>query len=774
MCTATSLIRILFVMGAGASVFSACTNSGAPRKPTKPAARASGTPGSSTEASANVLTTDPALTYRVSSTTLEEEDSNPVPAPSSTANAPAPTVNIFLNADAQASPFSYHCNTVTGASAGGQTAKPCNCEYTWQEVNQTGAKAIAVPRLVRTPVLVAQPNLVSCKAPSMYHSEIPDGTLIKLDILPAPGNGDKFVVKPYTLTKALGAVAGAFQDEKGNTFDNVLRYSCYEQFKRGMSIQSKVVKVSDTGTSGMTAKIPMASQFCVRKAGGGGSDCEGLGQPENSAQAYYYNLFIRNSENGDINYNNGRYICPRVQESLVQSAVSGTKGTQGLAWPLDSSFAVSLNPSPDFSVGIEAFTKLASLGTDKDPTAVSSGCFNNSASGGGAASGGETASGGFVKSCLGFAAPPSAAGQCPAFKDSSGQVRRTYRLRRYVALFPPAFDTDGKPLAQAQSVDTIFVVDRPVKNPADPLKEFTMLGPKPCNFAYFDHKKVTNASMDPTNQDDTQHYVATNSSLWFGKNVDGIELPNTYVKGASCPAVVPVLSDDRSTFALISVKKNDQNVTLDHLYVRPIRPWAPHYEEDTDFQACVPLASPLRDPPLHFQQVSPKGNLAQAWCAEAYPTQNDNFGEIAKKVTTDAGGKTTVKYDNTIHPYTSHGVKNTAKASECSSTPMTFPSNVTGLEPVAKKTDLCDRTVVAGSLDWPRFPLLAPSDNVELMMVMDSSYQCTLTYDAGGGRTGRGTPAAGCCAAGVLKNGTAETPVGAHLEPGTECGTPAY
>ena len=57
-----------------------------------------------------------------------------------------------------------------------------------------------------------------------------------------------------------------------------------------------------------------------------------------------------------------------------------------------------------------------------------------------------------------------------------------------------------------------------------------------------------------------------------------------------------------------------------------IRSWAPHYEEDTSFEACAPQPSTLVDPPLHFAKDTSTGNVA--WCSEALPVPNDNVTQL--------------------------------------------------------------------------------------------------------------------------------------------------
>jgi hypothetical protein len=249
------------------------------------------------------------------------------------------------------------------------------------------------------------------------------------------------------------------------------------------------------------------------------------------------------------------------------------------------------------------------------------------------------------------------------------------------------------------------------------------------------------------------------------------------------------------------------NPVLKRLYIRPTRAWAPHYEEDTDFQACAPQASPSVDPPLHFSKDPTTGNVS--WCAESYPSQNDNVGDL------DRRSSLTGNYPGLVIPYTSHVVKNSSSAT-CTATPLTsianlgtaYPSVPAGAScpaaggasssasaanhPPSLIIDVngannvcadhtCDRTVLyRQDLSWTRFPLLARPSQVESAISADSTYNCTLTYDNGGLKTGKSTPAQGCCGlntnvwSGFTNLPAVRQSTSAHLEPDVPCLVPTY
>ncbi len=622
------------------------------------------------------------------------------------------TSTIFFENSGVTDPIKNHCVL----SADARFSKPCGCLYSWQETNLTSGNAVPVTRNVQTRVSNVQTSIVVCPLPKVYGSEIANGTILKISVIPMDSNADSFSMRPYNYTKGNTSSSASFQDIEGRAFQNVFRYSCYEKFKRGMTIKNKLAIASNPVDSAEVRRIPMASQFCVAKIDDNSSSaegCEGMPEPEFSAQSYYYNLFIRSTDLGGINAENERYSCPKVTPSLAERSEN--------YWPLDTTFSLALNASAEFPVGVEAPSRISIPG---DAATQSSSCFGSADSGNAT---GEDAPAALLSSCLGFAAKPNSDGSCPYFRDSKNQLRLTYRLRRFVALYPPTFDTTGKMAAQPPALDQILVVDRPIQSVnADPVKPYTMRGPKPCPFAYYDHKKATNA--DPKSD---ARYVATNHSSWNGKNIDGIHFPfEDSLSNNSCSAVIPVPDTVRGILHLGTIHKSNPILYDNYRYVRPVKAWAPHYEEDTDFQACAPLADPYREAPLHMSRNDEDaGNIA--WCAESYPSHN-----------------TAVTQGKPAH------VGKTFRAVLLSQ----------------------------GKLDFTRFPLQADDVSIQKALQKDSTYACTVSYDGGGSKTGKSTPTEGCCGTATsLRTGKCTT-VGcvdsAHLEPTStqpnKCLIPVY
>lgn len=722
----------------------------------------------------DTTTPTPGDTFKISTVTFTPNGSSSGGAAGSQTTY---STSIFFNTSQSTSAISNHCESSSS------TKKPCKCVFTWQEINTVSGNSVSIPRLVETPVTLVQPSLVSCNAPLVYGSEILDGTTVKLNVAPSDGSDEKFTVALYTHVKSSSSTtdsnSASFRDAQGRAFINILRYSCYDQKLRGMSVQSKMSTITHPET-GETATYPLASQFCVAKYNSNGVNspgCTSLPPPDYTAQSYYYNLFIRENAAGDINPGNSRYVCPKVLESLNNAGNStGNIGTQGQYWPLDSTFALSMGKTSDFPIGVVANTKTSN---SLDPGSAPTDCESTNTG-----TTGESSAGSLVRSCLGFAARPNSDGTCPSLKDPSGVQHPTYRLRRYYTLYPPIYDSDGAVLNIPQAVDTIYVLDRPVAastNP-DPEKPYTMRGPKPCPFAYFDHKLVLDNS--------TPSYAATDDNRWRNKNVDGIQFPNRDTLGdantsASCAAALPVVSSNKNLVTLTTIHSlnnaDHPNRTgdLKKVYIRPIRPWSPHYEEDTAFQGCAPASSNFRDPPLHFARHLTTGNVA--WCAETYPTQNNNIAQLEKI----KPGETPT---GNVRPFTSHTVKNSLSAG-CSAktSSLNYPSNYPATGKAKHLSSLgddqtCDRTALnpVNGITWPRFPLQADAPSIEntLSHSTTENYACMITYDHQSGKTNHYSPSQGCCGANVkVWSGSPAAPnneSNAHLEPDAPCLIPNY
>lgn len=720
---------------------------------------------------------------------------SPSPSPIPTPGTPPPLMNVFFNTTKSTQSIATLCNLPTSANA--TNTQPCLCQFTWNEINPYSGSSVPVSRSVQTNVTALQPNVVSCSAPEVFYSDIPDGVQVSVTVVPGSTNPNLFIITPFPFIKNSTAVSGSFQDIQGNIFDNVLHYSCYNLFQRGLQVQSKGTQITPPGTiTAAPLNAYMASQFCLAPlAGNTGSatECPSLSARSYSAQVYYYNLYIRTLDSGGIVPFNNSFVCPLVTEALGNN---GTKGTQSQAWPLDSTYALSLAVTATFNVGVQANTALSG---QNDPTNVSNTCFpggSNTSSSSSTTSGSSTGSSNtLTSSCLGFAATPNKDGTCPSFTDSTGLTRPTYRLRRFVALYPRTFDTDGNVLKNTpQAIDTAYVLDRPVTSPAnaDPTKPYTMMGPKPCPFSFFDTAGVNSSATPPVS-----NYYGTSNPIWNNKNVDGIQFPNIDDNITnSCSAIFPVLTADKSKFFLQTLNKSrsEDPAFNSSIYIRPIQSFTPHYEEDVSFQACAPQASPMRDPPLHFSRDPVSKNVA--WCAESYPSQNTSVALL------DPGPAPTGPPTGLVYNFTSHLVNNTSSAactfSALPSLPTGYPASgvgtgvaghggPTGWEQTNAYSipslpaifrgitaNTCDRTVSSSGLSWAQYPLLAPAIDIEQFIHTDRSYYCTVTYDNNGGKTNKATPSGGCCNSHVVQVTPSTANTAAHLEPDAACGSPQY
>lgn len=596
--------------------------------------------------------------------------------------------------------------------------KLCNCQYSWQETNSTGNTSVTVPRKIATKITNVQNSLVSCEVPTAYFQEVPSGAIVKVTVIPAPGNGGAFTVTPYSQVKGNVSPTGNFQDSEGRKFQNIYRYTCHDRNVRGLAVKSRKAQNTFTrGNNTTEGEFTMASQFCKsRGRDGSGNDVDGcqsqlLVGTGQSAQSYWYNLYMKSSDQ-NINQSNSAFICPAILEPPFNDG--NLNGTQGTRFPLDASFALSHTATGNFTVGVEARSRISSQNADFVGNQSCSTSQNNNNQGV------QVPGNALITSCLGFAAKPNTDGTCPYFTDSNGQIRMTYRLRRYTALYPLLWDTTGANMPnEGVKTDQIYVLDRPVtSNLADPLKPFTIRGPKPCPFSWYDWSNAT--GLGPA-------YVPTNHSGWNNVNPDSVQFPNTDEFTAlglesSCSAVLPVLNSTRDVISLATLHLS--NPVFKTRHVRPGRAWAPTYLEDTDFQACAPDADPHREPPLNVVKNGSNGVIG--WCADVYPNKNE-----ALNLTTQSwAGQNT-------------------------------------------------RTVpfVPGGDPYERYPLGSTKTYVEQAIRNDSTYGCLLTFDAGNGKAGKQSPQGGCCSGLGFTSGIGLN-ASTHLEPSqttlSPCLTPAY
>lgn len=720
---------------------------------------------------------------------------------------------IFFDSSRSIEPISKSCQTPSS----GQSDKICRCQFTWEEINLTSGQATSVTRMIRTEIEEVQSYYVSCRAPDIYDTEIIDGTAIKINVVPASTANSTLSVENYTYTKGATDPSADFRDEHGRGFNNIMRYSCYERSKKGMSVSSRT---QPTDFGGVPFDLILSTSFCAETGGAPVEGCQNAGTYKESAQSYYYNLFIPSSIEGGFNLSNQRYTCPLVKEALDNTG-------QPRPWPMDTSFALAKSPSAEFPVGVDAPSV---LGIESDPSTAPVSCRQVYEDMNGGNGNGNNGNGGAPNSisyqCVGWAKLPESNGSCPSFKDENGNERKTYRLRRYHAIYPLSFEADGKKTPDPQAVDTIYVVDRPVKT-QDPERTYSMRGPKPCPFSYFDHSGVLGQSPRNLYSNDGSQgrptYRATHDASWAGLNPDGTHFPNqdsyserscsatlpiTQYTSQGDPAFVTLATTHPSSINLQTGQPNQvsiggTSVNMTKVYIRPMQPWSPHYVEDLEFQACAPLADTIIDPPLHFAK-NDQGNVA--WCSVAYPTQSDAIEKLDKAHQSGAGDPP----PGYVIPFTSPVVKNSASQA-CSYTPVTIPGNYpSAIDPGSDCTgaggseeaigaarhpawltvdrdengnnlcshQTCDRTVVnQGAGTWKGFPLTATPSEIETLLRNDPSYSCTITHDEGNGKKDRLTPTDGCCSREItgVQTGGAGGPLDtAHLEPDVRCAPPSY
>ncbi len=585
----------------------------------------------------------------------------------------------------------------------------CLCELKWTQATQDG---VATYERTRRLVLASvQSGIVTCSMPSGDWGEIGTGTVIQVNILPGNGNATGLRVRPIGYKKGNVANAnGDFLDDTLTPFRNIHRYTCHSKRTNAHEILNKFVV--STGPDEDEIRTLVGSCFCsggqaVAANGGAGDVCSTLQCPTGvregfSSQNYYRNFYVRSDRVGSIVSSNNTYDCPKVLESVKVSATSSGGATtvpdteKSKYWPLDTTFALASEWSSDWSIGVRAASTLTN-----GANAQTDACTN---------AGTSFVENGIMPRCLGYARKPKSDGTCGSIRDSNGRQRPLVRLRRYRALLPARYNRDGRPEgAQGANggganttiypaVDEVYVADRLVLD-ANAIPNGDMIyGPKPCNYAWFDHEGVaareastlggTCDSSNPGANDfgsnlnsSTQYaqprYVSTEKFYKNGAiatppswseslsvNPDGLVFPNRDQYGggvgtanpAFCSASLPVVNYSMGSpsgidLFLSHLDRNDsfslggKTIHKNEIHLRPADPWVPQYVEDTSFEACAPIADPYLEPPLHFYRDADK-NIA--WCAEVYPNQNPYWATINRKRRLTAAGN---GYDQTVVNY---------------------------------------------------------------------------------------------------------------------------
>ena len=576
----------------------------------------------------------------------------------------------------------------------GGTNNPCACELDWYETSTTGSTSVPYQRTKRIPIVATdvQSGSAKCTVPYGVWSQIANGTTVTLNIIPIAPNATGLNVRSVNYKVGTSvAASGDFFDSTLTPFRNIMRYSCYSKTAASFQIlnqyfQSQTSPAPATGDAS-TVNVYAGSKFCTGAANTGGSSASGGGSTSGqcntprsgwSAQSYYRTLYIRSDLIGQMNSTNAEYDCPQVQASINESAAGDNVPAQnkGKFWPMDTTFALATTYSAEWSVGLRAASVL--FKNNSDPNSQQDLC---SPQPGPDSTSTRLTEIGTVQKCLGYAKPTNSDGTCGTITDNNGKVRPLVRVRRYRAIFPPIFQSNGDVSATNPAADEVYVADRLVVNSAGISTGSMIYGPKPCNYAWFDHEGVvTRDGTVPFKSDligdpfsvaycgsgtcyATPGYVATSNyyyqdyrrnrmagllsgplNRYYSVNPDGLVFPNQDIGNSdslgqaaspSCSATLPVVGyqmGSPNVLQLLTVNQyrgdsitlGSRTIYLNEVHVQPTDPWLPTWVEDSSFAACAPLSDPYLEPPLHFTR---SGN-SMDWCAEAYPTQNPYWADL--------------------------------------------------------------------------------------------------------------------------------------------------
>lgn len=488
-------------------------------------------------------------------------------------NETPPTITIGVNATTSTK-LTDVCQVQT--SGNNDPTRACKCRFVWSETNLSDAS-------VFTRTVDTEPSLVTsfqtqCLAPNVWvNNEIPDNTVLKVSIVPDSfkGNTSGFTTNVYNLTKTSQSSTGDFRDIEGRSYKNIYHYVCHDIQSKALNINHKTQSLTQQQSDGSTTQIFTKIANSFEKSTDGNNVTATY-----TKQNYYYDFYVRSNDIGGItstafgSFQNGQptsgYVCPQV-------AIGG--GAPSF-FPMDSSFALAVNPSRDFNqivyARINIAAELNSQIQQSNPN------YNK----------------------LGYAAKPNSDGTCPSFMDSSGSIRRTLRLRKYISVRPKRFDADGTILDNSQSLNYVYVIDRPVtKAGQDPLKPMTRLGPKPCPFAYGQNGV----------------YKCQTDATLTGTNLDGTKIP----ADNKCVIYPPVPSNLWDAGANTKPYRQDGS-----LIIRPYTAYLDYWIEDTSFKGCAFQSSTPVDPEIvvaHDDSVfSSSVGPFDFYCSKNYP----NAGNI--------------------------------------------------------------------------------------------------------------------------------------------------
>lgn len=711
---------------------------------------------------------------------------------------------------------------------GAAGTNPCKCELNWTETNTVGGGSTSFARVRRVDTSSVQSGQVKCKFDQGFWNEIATGTTIRVTIVPVSPNITGLSTKPKGYKKGTTTTAnGDFLDDTLTPFRNIHRYTCFSKRTSPHEILNQFTTATDTSNSGTSTPVTilLASRFCT------GLNSGQCSTPRNgpSAQSYYRNLYVRSDKMGEINSTNTYYDCPKVVESIRYSAQTPStdipSAEKGKYWPLDASFALATEYSSEWSVGVRGGTILYKNG---DPNSVSDACMNEDTNK-------RLSERGIIIKCLGYAKPPKPNGSCGQLTDSNGRVRPMVRLRRYRVIYPGTFMPTGQVDAGPLEADEVYVADRLVVSPTGVPTGAMIYGPKPCNFSWFDHEGVVNrdgagASMDfgsnmqelgganlarPAYVSTSAFYHTAPGGATWSVNPDGLIFPRydrdgSFTSGdrpfcaAALPRVEEMMGTPSQLRVLTSFQSRDdylalgaRKVYLKEVHIKPIDPWTPNYVEDLSFQACVPVADPYVEPPMHFYK---KDSNTMAWCSKVYPTQNPYWLDLnaKKKPPSTLIPDVAVNWNAGAGPapvqiYTSHlnsgagadhwldsrnSCEGTQAAEIClmslgSISHGNYSGCVTYLGGAGRQT--CDRTATFDSNQQLRgFPLQAKDSDITQMLSQDlnaeRSYSCQYSVHPDPSKVGQRMPLTGCCGIGaggdaVLRDVLAVDGRSGHLEP---------
>jgi hypothetical protein len=562
------------------------------------------------------------------------------------------------------------CSSSAGAN-GAAAVNVCQCKLSWYEaqvpiLQNYGAVSsptistsnYTISRSLILPVANTNDSSLSCDTSqiqvyqaaaaagnnaanpnAVYNTDVPSGSTITVSIITSNGTSVSSNTTCYnkvlpTGITAQGASSGT--DLYGNSYTQILSSAAVLNFNHYLltnAVDSLNTQPAANAQGAAATPVNYYLYFSTQFA---------FGTSFQSAMYFMFNLYYLDALDNLVGVTNPYIPTPAAAGSSTGTTISFNLMSGSSITDESPPFALFASANSQFTIPVCAFQ-----GASANPQ-IPAACTPA-----GQSPNWVTSNGDLSANLLGYAAPTLSTGACPQVslipESQKAQSQQTYRLRRFIALFPPTYSATGLITAQ-QYYNMIYIPDIPVTNG-------TILGPKPCPAVLTSPGGNAGGA---AGQSPLTTATASTSSPWYPwqvfpnpyftsaildssypaylpnpynttLNIDGLTFPYEDVTAKSCSAsfIAPTLTAATSSasaptinnmffyLALQPAGQASQTSTITntnpYLSIRPTQPFWLHYEEDVSFQACtilLPATSTVPQPT--FTVASPASSSASS------------------------------------------------------------------------------------------------------------------------------------------------------------------